>query len=60
MSAGELKQLLNSDPSLENLKTTGTCSSKARYYLEEGLLYRRWIPQDRGPEYAVDQLGYTH
>ena len=56
MSAGELKQLLNSDPSLENLKTTGTDSSKTHYYLEEGLLYRRWIPKDRGPEYAVDQL----
>ena len=56
MSAGELKQLLGSDPSLKNLKTTGTDSSKTHYYLEEGLLYRRWIPRDRGPEYAVDQL----
>ena len=56
MSAGELNQLLNSDPSLENLKITGTDSSKTHYYLEEGLLYRRWIPKDCGPEYAVDQL----
>ena len=55
MSAGELKQLLGSNPSLKNLKTTGTDSSKTHYYLE-GLLCRRWIPRDRGPEYAVDQL----
>eukprot|EP00731_Ephydatia_muelleri_P000784 Em0001g784a len=50
MSAGELNQLLNSDPSLENLKITGTDNCKTHFYLEEGLLYRRWIPKDCGPD----------
>ena len=56
MSAEELKQLVKLDPSLKNLKFTGTEEDMTHYYLDKGLSYRRWIPKVRGPEYAVDQL----
>ena len=44
------------DPSLRDLKVTGNEEDKTHYFLDKGLLYRRWIPKDRGPEYSVDQL----
>ena len=56
MSSEELKQLVKLDSSLKNLKVTGTEEDKTCYYLDNGLLYRRWTPKDRGPEFAVDQL----
>ena len=48
MSAEELKQLVKLDPSLSNLKVTGNKEDKTNYFPDKGLLYRRWIPKDRG------------
>eukprot|EP00731_Ephydatia_muelleri_P001512 Em0001g1512a len=45
MSAEELKQLVKLDPSLKNLKFTGTEEDMTHYYLDKGLSYRRWIPK---------------